>query len=143
MPDYVDVSVGWALWGKPAGTREDYSVQAYSHAPFTRADYAKILTHFTPGTATVGQGGPGALPWVTLSYVGIGDDLHLGIGIEEPTDDVDGVGRPITQTRYFCVPYQALAGSAVSYCDLYQKVAEITLPARGGDLIPLRLPRSD
>jgi hypothetical protein len=139
MADPAHVQAGWALWGKPPGTRDDYSVLACSPEPFSKADFGKILTRFSAGTPATRPAGPGSLPWVTLSWVGVDDGLQLGIAIETATDDVDGVGRPITQTSYFCVPYNELAAARVSYLSLYDAVKDLSLLAQGGGMIPVTL----
>jgi hypothetical protein len=142
MTDSARVRAGWALWGKPPGTRDDYSVLACSPEPFSRSDFGTILTRFSAGTPATRSGGPGSLPWVTVSWVGVDDGLQIGIAIAKATDQVDGVGRPINQTSYFCVPYNDLAGSQVSYLSLYEAVRDLSLPA-GDGMIPLTLPPLD
>jgi hypothetical protein len=116
----VTIRAGWALWGKQAGTRQDYSVIACSTEPFSRAEFEAIITRFAVGSPDVTATAPGALPWVTVSWVGVDDDPHLGMSITSHTGQVDGVGRPITQTAYFCVPYAQLTETPVSYCDLHE-----------------------
>lgn len=143
MADPAQARAGWALWGKAPGTRDDYSVLACSPEPFSRADFSKILTRFSAGTPGTRSVGPGALPWVTLSWVGVDDGLQVGIAIMTATDQVDGVGRPITQTSYFCVPYHELAGAQVSYLSLYEAVRGLPLPAADGGMIPVTLPPLD
>ena len=139
----VQVNACWALWGKHSGTHDDYSVLASSTGSFSRADFSAILSRFAPGTPSANVAGPGALPWVTVSWVGVNDSLHLGIAIQKPTGQADGVGRSIIQTSYFCLPYGELAGAPVSYTSLYEKVAELRLPLDDGDPIPLTLPGLD
>lgn len=143
MTDPAQVRAGWALRGKPPATRDDYSVLACSPEPFSKSDFGKILTRFSAGTPAARSAGPGSLPWVTLSWVGVDDGLQLGIAIEIATEKVDGVGRPITQTSYFCVPYNDLAKARVSYLSLYEAVRDLSLPTEGGSMIPLTLPPLD
>lgn len=133
---------GWALWSKPPGSRDDYSVVACSSGPFTRAEFSTIITRFAAGTPDTRAAGPGALPWVTVSWVGVDEGLHLGIAITDQTGQVDGVGRPITQTSYYCVPYADLAAIPVSYSSLFDKVRSAGLPWRDGGAIPLLMPRA-
>lgn len=132
---------GWALWSKKPGSRDDYSVLACSFAPFTRADFTTIITRFSAGTPDTRSSGPGALPWVTLSWVGTDDRLQLGIAVTDGTGQVDGVGRPITQTSYFCVPYADIAETRLGYSALYRAVSGITLPPRDGEMISLPVPQ--
>lgn len=140
MADQVTAEAGWAVWSKYQGTREDYSVLACSDT-FSKADFAKIIARYTAGTpdTRVGQG-PAALPWVTLSWVGVDDALRLGLAITDQTDQVDGVGRPITRTRYFCVPYDQLNRDAVSYTALYRAAALVTRFPDTGQPVSLAIP---
>jgi hypothetical protein len=134
------VQADWAVWSKHAGTREDYSVLACSGA-FSKADYGKIISRYLAGTpdTRVAQG-PGALPWVTVSWVGVDDALRLGITITDATGEVDGVGRPITRTRYLCVPYDALRREAVSYTALYEAAGQLTAFPDDGRPAALAIP---
>jgi hypothetical protein len=139
MTDMVTVRAGWALWGKQPGTRHDYSVLACSPEPFSRADFAAIITRFAAGSPDVTATGPAALPWVTVSWVGVDDDPHLGVSITGDSGQVDGVGRPITQTAYFCVPYAQLVRTPVSYCDLYDAIVAAAPSLRPADGPMIRL----
>jgi hypothetical protein len=129
--------VGWALWGKKAGTSSDYSVLASSTELFSRTDFGKIITRFAAGAPDSRATGPGELPWITVSWVGVDSSLRLGIAITDKTGHVDAVGRPITQTSYFCVPYADVARMGLSYTAVYEAVAPIALPAQDGRLISL------
>jgi hypothetical protein len=131
--EWVPVLAGWALWGKQPGTRQDYSVLACSPQPFSREEFEAIITRFAVGSPDVTAAGPAALPWVTVSWVGVEDDPHLGISITSHTGEVDGVGRPITQTAYFCIPYAQLAETPVSYCDLHDAVVRQAASLRSAD----------
>src|SRR5450755_2852810 len=139
MADELPVRAGWALWGKEPGTRTDYAVLACSPEPFSRADFGTIITRFAAGTPDTSTTGAGKLPWVTVSWVGVDVSLHLGICVTASTGQVDAVGRPITQTSYYCVPYQAVARAGISYSALYDAVRNAPLIPRDGDLIPLTL----
>lgn len=133
------VKAGWALWSKARGSRVDYSVLGCSPEVFSRTDFAKIITRFGAGTPDTSATGPGELPWVTVSWVGVDDGL-LGLAITDKTPHVDGTGRPITQTSYFCVPYPSLADGQVSYTALYDAVAGIQLAPEDGASMWLTLP---
>jgi hypothetical protein len=139
----VSVEAGWARWGKYPGSNDDYSVLSCSSGPFSRADYAAILTRFSPGTPSARRQGAGQLPWVTFSWVGAEDKRHLGIAVHDITDQVDGAGRPIAETSYFCVPYAAVADSPISYCGLYEAVRQPAARADGGAPARLQIPRLD
>jgi hypothetical protein len=138
------VTAGWALWGKEPGTRDDYSVLSFSDGPLSKGEFAQLLAYFAPGSPSAEPDTPGSLPWVTLSRVGVGQELYLGVSVQTGTSDKDGVGRPISRTVYFCVPYAPLAGSPVSYQDLYAAVAGPgVLASAGRNVIPLAIPPLD
>jgi hypothetical protein len=149
----IGVSANWAVWSKRPGSREDYGVLAASTGRFSRSDYATILLHFSAGTPVVQRPGDdiadsdrraaGELPWVSVNWVGVDDQLHLGLAIQRATKDVDGVGRQIVETSYFCVSYAALAEKSVSYADLWESVRELRLPREDGDPLELQLPALD
>ncbi|HEX3924496.1 MAG TPA: hypothetical protein VHY31_19580, partial [Streptosporangiaceae bacterium] len=129
----VTVRAGWALWGKQPGTRQDYSVLGCSPESFSRADFAAIITRFAAGSPDATATGLAALPWVTVSWVGVDDNPHLGVSVTGDSGQLDGVGRPITQTAYFCVPYAELARTPVGYCDLYDAITAMTPSLRPVD----------
>jgi hypothetical protein len=139
----VSVSAGWALWGKQAGSNSDYSVLASSAEPLSPAEFGSVLAHFAPGTPPTEDNLPGSLPWVVISRVGIEGRSYIGIAIQRSGKDVDSVGRPITMTSYFCVPFAELADPPVSYTDLYRQLDSVELPGPGDDPIRLSIPRMD
>jgi hypothetical protein len=143
MTEPVAAEVGWAIWSKQAGTRDDYSVLSCSDT-FPKTGFAKIISRFTPGTPDTRAGqGAGALPWVTLSWVGTDDALRLGLAITDLGDQpqVDGVGRPISRTRYFCVPYDQVKGEALSYTAMYHAFDQVKRFPDGGQPLSLAIPR--
>jgi hypothetical protein len=142
MTALVTLRAGWALWGKRPGGRQDYSVLGCSPAPFNRAEFEAIITRFAVGSPDVTVTGAGALPWVTLSWVGVDSDPQLGISVTDQTGQLDGFGRPTTQRAYFCFPYAQLARTPVSYCDLYDAIARQApaLRAVDGPMIELTVP---
>jgi hypothetical protein len=134
------VTAGWAVWSKEPGTRDDYSILKFSDAPLSRGEFAQLLAYFAPGSPSAEENTPASLPWVTLSRVGVAQELYLGISVQTATSDKDGAGRPISRTAYFCVPYAPLAGNPVSYQDLHAAVADPGLLASAGrNVIPLTL----
>jgi hypothetical protein len=81
---------------------------------------------------------------VTVSYVSTrqpgGDYLALAIHDQIKSGQhggTDNLGRPITFTTYFCLPYQQLAGASAGYHELYEALSCQRLPARDGQ--PLRI----
>jgi hypothetical protein len=139
----VPVEAGWALWGKHPGSNDDYSVLSCSDGPFSRADYTAILTRFSPGTPSARRQGAGKLPWVTFSWVGAEDNVHLGIAVHDVTEQVDGAGRPIAETSYFCLPYAVIAKFPISYYGLYEAVQRPDLRPGDRGLARLEVPRLD
>jgi hypothetical protein len=135
----VRIEAEWALWGKPPGERDDYSIRAASQGRYQPAQFKEIIGRFTPGTPD----SPDALPRVTLSWVGANDDAHLGLAIQEWTGDKDGVGRDIAETRYFCVPYRQLRDHAVSYVGLYESLKDLSPREHGSQPIGLDVPELD
>ncbi|QKG24365.1 hypothetical protein [Actinomadura verrucosospora] len=128
---------GWAVRGKPPGSYDEYRVTGCGGPDFSAADYAHILRHFALGTPSPGRSGPGALPWITISEVrGADDGTRIGIALEDWTGEADGAGRPIAETRYLCVPYEALRAAPTSYTDLCEALATAAppFPAEGLDL---------
>jgi hypothetical protein len=142
VTDLVKLRAGWALWGKQPGARQDYSVLGCSPGPFSPAEFEAIITRFAVGSPDVTVTGAAALPWVTVSWVGVDEDPHLGISVTDNTGQVDGFGRPTTQKAYFCVPYAQLARTPAGYCDLYDAVAAQVPALRAGDgpMIELTIP---
>ena len=140
MADEPRVRVGWALWGKEAGTRTDYAVLACSREPFSRPDFGKIINRFAAGTPETRSSGAWELPLITVSWVGVEPSLHIGISVTDSIGQVDALGRPITQTSYYCVPYREVSEARISYSALYDAVRKIQLAPEDGDLIPLTVP---
>jgi hypothetical protein len=138
MEQPVPVSAGWALWSKQPGTRSDYSLLATSGEPLSEGEFASVVAHFVAGTPTTEPGRPDSLPWVTISRVGVADVAYLGISIVDATGAVDGTGRPIARTSYFCIPFNHLP-RPVSYFGLWKRLVDYELPYRDG-LIDLSVP---
>lgn len=143
MEAQAKVNVGWALWGKPPGSNSDYSVLAASAEPLSEAEFGSVLAHFAPGTPPTEDNLPSSLPWVIISRVGIEDRPYIGIAIQRSSKEADSVGRPITMTSYFCLPYAELIDPPVSYADLYRALAAVQLPYPEGGFIRLSIPRLD
>ncbi|QXJ22430.1 hypothetical protein AGRA3207_003426 [Actinomadura graeca] len=127
----VQVTAGWALFGKRPGSSDDYGVLNSSREPFTKAGFARILRRYGLGTPPAHRTGEGALPWVTISWVGEAPDRHLGMSVEDWTEHRDGSGRPVAFTKYICVPYQEVEAAPVSYGALYRELLRLDLPMDG------------
>ncbi|MBT2207803.1 hypothetical protein [Actinomadura sp. NEAU-AAG7] len=138
----VQVTAGWALSGKRPGSSDDYGVLNCSREPFSKASFGRILRQYGLGTPPAHRTGEGALPWVTVSWVGEAPDRYLGMSIEDWTEHRDGSGRPVAFTKYICVPYRDVQATPVSYAALYRELNRLELPMDGpeGDLVTLSPP---
>lgn len=124
------VEAGWALYGKTAGSADDYRVLRASDAYFSRSDYDAILRRFVPGTppAPSRAAEPGALPWATISYAPLrpgsaptaGSATVQGLAVCDWTRLRDAAGRPVSVTAYLCAPFASLAAVPMSYQSLYR-----------------------
>lgn len=141
--DTIQLTAGWAVWGKRAGSGEDYQVLESSSKPVDTQDFARILAHFEPGTPPTERGRPGSLPWVTISWMSLSEQPYVGMALQDSTDDLDRVGRPITRTSYFCFPYASMARGPVSYLDLYRTLASVRLPRPQGAQVLVTVPVLD
>ncbi|ROO83340.1 hypothetical protein EDD29_0840 [Actinocorallia herbida] len=121
--DLVEISAEWAQWGKRADDR-GYEVLAHSAAHFTRENFHQLLQRFSPGT-------PERLPQVTIGWAGQKRTHWVGIGIQEASSRPDRVGRRVSETRFFCVPYEILRHNQVTYLDLFQQFWNVSLPDEG------------
>lgn len=140
MTDPVLAQAQWAVWSKLPGTRDDYAVLAASSGLFSRSEFDRLVKVFTPGNPTAEPGTAGSLPWVILSRVGVSGELYLAVSVQEATAGKDGIGRTISRTDYFCVPYARFwskpsAGAPpsrpVSYRALHAAVVGQKLPLEG------------
>ncbi len=131
----VRVTAEWALWGKRPGTRDGDEILACSQGLFSRDDFGEIMSRYALGTLA-------DLPQVTFSWVGGGLSAHLGMAVQEWSDQRDGLGRDIAVTRYCCVPYAQIAKGPVSYAELHRALGGRVLPVDGPltvDVPPLDL----
>ncbi len=138
QPHRAKLSAGWAIWGKRPGTSGDYGVIEFSKEPGLHDyQYDEIVRYFSVGTPPTGRDLAGSLPWVTISTMTVNELRYVGMAIKEPTADVDAAGRPITRTRFFCVPYRPFADGRVGYFTLYRALAASELPVPGRDQVRL------
>ncbi|MFC9977383.1 hypothetical protein ACFVH6_41440 [Spirillospora sp. NPDC127200] len=114
----VRVSAGWARHGKRPRSYEDYAVLECD-GPFSAPHYAAIIDRYALGNPPSERTGAEALPWVTLSEVQDDRCSYLAVAEYRWTDEVDGAGRPIAETRYACFPYPALRDAPVTYRELH------------------------
>lgn len=137
MQSMTLLNAEWALRGKVAGSRDDYSIMACGEGLFRRMDFDAILSFFSSGTPAIWRQ-PEAMPtWATLNWQGIQGKRCIGLGVSRTNGSVDYLGRPIIYTSYFCVPYKSMADSGLSFLDLYLAVEPLQLPVADGRPIEL------
>ncbi|MGI5166616.1 hypothetical protein ACQEU3_19905 [Spirillospora sp. CA-253888] len=112
------MSAGWARHGKRPRSYEDYAVLECD-GPFSAPHYAAIIDRYALGNPPSERTGAEALPWVTLSEVQDDRCSYLAVAEYRWTDEVDGAGRPIAETRYACFPYPVLRDAPVTYRELH------------------------
>jgi hypothetical protein len=127
----VEITAEWALWGKESRDA-GYRLLECSAGPADADLFTTVITRYSPGTLET-------LPQVTVSWLrhdGMGRCVGLAIHDTE-AGRYDVAGRTIMFTRYFCVPYEEMARSAVSYEELYAAVQRFRLEP--GDRAPVRV----
>jgi len=131
----IAVPVQWAWQGKAPDDR-GYRLLACSTGNISAGNFEEILDRFAPGTLD-------KLPQVTVSYVPGGDSAeYLSIAFhEEAAGGLDRLGRDVTFTRFFCVPYSQVAPGAVSYLAMYQAFERIRLPDTAAPPFTIELSR--
>jgi hypothetical protein len=120
--DPVLVPVEWALRGKSTDDA-GYRLISRSTGSLGERNFSDILDRYSPGTLD-------SLPQVTVNSVKPeSGGYYIGMAIYEPMiGGIDQLGRDVTFTRYFCVPYPALALGAVTYMAMYDAFRDIRLP---------------
>jgi hypothetical protein len=135
----AELDVQWALHGKDAHSGE-YDILAWSTGALDRANFADAISRFHLGELST-------LPQVAVSYARLGDQPavgYLALAIDEfgahgRWTAHDRIGRPITYTRYFCLPYQRMAELAVGYLSTYEALRRVKLPEASGPPLRVRL----
>jgi hypothetical protein len=120
--EQLQVPVEWAWRGKGPGD-SGYRVLSSSTGTIGGENFHDILERYSPGTLEI-------LPQVTVNSVTPeSGGSYIGMAIYEPTaGGVDRFGRDVAFTRYFCVPYEALAPGATTYLAMYETLRNIRLP---------------
>lgn len=130
----VTVPVQWALQGKARDDR-GFRVLACSTGDISEGNFTEILDRFAPGTLDW-------LPQVTVSYVSVKDRPgYLSMAFHEEAGGLDRLGRDVTSTRLFCMPYQQLAAGQVSYRAMYERFERLRLPGASEPPFPVELSR--
>lgn len=131
----IAVPVEWAWQGKAPEDR-GYRLLACSTGDINGKNFEEILDRFSPGTLD-------KLPQITVSYVpGTDGAGYLSMAFhEEAAWGVDRLGRDVTFTRFFCVPYKQLAAGSVSYLAMCQAFERIRLPEVNGPPFSVELSR--
>jgi hypothetical protein len=122
MKTTVPVTAEWARWGKAKGDA-GYRLLECSTGTLSREIFSDVLTHYSPGTLE-------DLPQATISCFSGNQRSYLGLAIHHETGRAkyDVSGREIVPTSYFCVPFNDLAASAVSYSAMYHEFRHVRLP---------------
>lgn len=119
----VVVDAQWALHGRAPGT-DGQSVLACSTGDLSTANFTDAIGRFQLGHLD-------NLPQVSVSYLtpaGQPSGSYLALTVHRKAD-----------TRYFCMPYRAIAAEAVTYRAIYQAVRGIRLPADSRQLVRLEI----
>ncbi len=130
----VRLTSEWAVGGKPPGSGDDYAILSCSQGQLDHNAFEDIRTRYAIGT-------PAELPQVTIAWVGAEENARLILAIQDWSGEEDRRRRGIARTAYFCVPYDQVARSPVSYEALYRAFSGCRLPAAGPLVVPV--PRLD
>ena len=137
MTGTLAVSAQWALHGKVADA-QGYKVVACSTGELDRANFTDAIGRFALGAldtlpqASVSYLQPATRPGGSYLAVAVHWFAVPGQRYADGVLPLDDFGRQTAFTSYFCVPYQQLAESGVSYLELYQAFSAVTLPASDG-----------
>ncbi|HXL88553.1 MAG TPA: hypothetical protein VN969_06135 [Streptosporangiaceae bacterium] len=125
----------WAWQGKAPEDR-GYRLLSSSTGDISARNFEEILDRFAPGTLD-------KLPEVTVSYVPGADSAgYISMAFHEEPGGLDRLGRDVTFTRFFCVPYRRLAAGAVRYLAMYEGFERIRLPDAAAPPFNAELSRS-
>lgn len=111
----------WAEVGKRPDER-GYRVQRCSDGPLSEDNFFEIYKRLSTGT-------PDRLPQVKIGFGGVADDARIVLAVEE-RGQADRDGRPVIETRIFCIPYAPLGERPTSYRALYDALRGIVPEAR-------------
>ncbi|RKS79641.1 hypothetical protein BZB76_1116 [Actinomadura pelletieri DSM 43383] len=128
------VPVAWAVRGKESGSYADYGITAGGRGLSARQLPAVFDELSSLGEPPVERAGPRALPWIVFTAVRAGDRDHVGLAVQEWTDQSDAMGRPITTCTFYYLPYRDAGDLGVSYRELLAAVQDEPLPQDGSAL---------
>ncbi|MER5435463.1 hypothetical protein [Streptomyces sp. NPDC002588] len=124
------LTAGWAVWGKPPGSRQGYHVMA-AWPPEWSSPYNKAIQDWSPGTPAPTD----TLPWITIGPGRMPDgQLGLGVYVLHGTGTSDAHNRPINRITHFWVPYRLAAGRGLGWTSLAR--AALGLVNRTGAPVP-------
>ena len=140
----LEVTAQWALQGKlphDAG----YRLLNSSRAMLNEDNFSRLLERYSLGTLE-------QLPQIAVTWIEDKAPAHgqhgrqrptsyLGVAIHArpATSIVDVGGRDVVQTSFYCVEYDLLAASAVSYSAMYEGFRKIQLPTEHRDCVKATL----
>ncbi|MET7393971.1 caspase family protein [Dactylosporangium sp. NPDC005572] len=120
-----DVGLRWAVFTRAPGTMSDYGVVA-SGADLPGDLAATIRDHLggVPDPGAFGQAG--ALPWISFSgCTAVDGEPLLAVAVTTASDARDGLGRVITATRFYALPWQTAADTGLTWTGLYRTIRDI------------------
>jgi hypothetical protein len=121
------VSAEWAVVGKAPATVA-YGILATSGGDTDFGSYVGRYATGSPDRA-MSADAPGAPPWVTFGpMVKPSGETLICVSVQEPAQDLDRSGRPISPQRLFLIRYADLAEAGASYQGLWQGLRDAALP---------------
>src|SRR5260370_32239026 len=130
----VPVTAEWALLDATGHDAESHLLEC-SDGIIRPQGFDAVLTRYSPGVLE-------RLPQVTVSWLSDKErQSYLAIAIHDAAENGSAVSRRRTMlsTSYFCVPYEQLAASAVSYHAMYNEFRKIRLPVADRAIINAKL----
>jgi hypothetical protein len=124
------VRAEWAYVGKAPATLA-YDILATSGGD---TDFGGYVGRYATGSPKSGMSpdAPGAPPWVTFGpMVSPSDEILISVSVQEPAQDRDQSGRPISPQRLFLIRYADIADVGGSYLSLWEALQDVGLPAPG------------
>jgi hypothetical protein len=130
------VTAEWAIKSKEPHDTE-YRLLDASRGALSRDNFDRALERYSPGT-------PQDLPQVTINWLpdSATGRTYVGLAIYKRPDVVvyDAASREFVRISYFCVDFDELAPTALSYYSMYKGFRELALPSANGSPIVRELP---
>ncbi|WP_238008357.1 hypothetical protein KZZ52_23480 [Dactylosporangium sp. AC04546] len=123
--DRTGIGLRWAVYSAAPGSRGGYGVVA-AGADLPGDLAATIRDHLggVPDPDAFGQAG--ALPWISFSgCTAVDGEPLLAVAVTTASDARDGLGRVITATRFYALPWQTAADTELTWTGLYRTIRDI------------------